>query len=389
MTAITRVLLFLLRFTVAGLALAFVIVVLKPELLRPRATSATPAVAPGQGTAAAPVPANSYAEAVARSAPAVVNIYTERMVTERRPLSPLEQLLGEMWPRQRPRIERSLGSGVIIDNEGHIVTNNHVVPEAAVISVQISDGRVAEAKVLGRDPDTDLAVLEVDLRDLPAMPLGRSDTLRVGDVVLAIGNPLGLSQTVTQGIVSATGRGLFGKVASFESFIQTDAAINFGNSGGALVNAAGELVGINTAVLARNAGIEGIGFAIPMNLVRGVMQEIIRNGRVIRGWIGVDPRDLSQQHARALGVPTGNGVLVAGFFLDSPAYQSGMRAGDVLTHMDGRPIPTAEHARAHVASLAPGKSVNIRGLRQGQTFELTVPIIERPPDSERRTADSG
>jgi len=270
MSVLSRVLGFLLRFAVIGLALAFVIVLIRPDFLRPRATSAPAAAPAGPVSSTTTPPATSYADAVARSAPAVVNIYTARMVTERTMPSQLERLFGEMWPRYRQRIERSLGSGVIIDNAGHIVTNNHVVPEAATVSVEISDGRVAEAKVLGRDPDTDLVVLEVELSELPTMPLGRSDTLRVGDVVLAIGNPLGLSQTVTQGIVSATGRGQLG-VADFENFIQTDAAINFGNSGGALINTSGELIGINTAILARNAGIEGISFAIPVNLMRGVM----------------------------------------------------------------------------------------------------------------------
>lgn len=375
MTVLSRALIFLLRFAVVGLALAFVLVLFKPDLLRP---PATPAPFPGQVSAAAPGQVTSYADAVARSAPAVVNIYTERAVTERQLPSQLEQFFGQMSPRYRRRIERSLGSGVIVDDRGHIITNNHVVSEAAAIIVQVSDGRVAEAKVLGRDPDTDLAVLKVDLRDMPVMLLGRSDTLRVGDVVLAIGNPLGLSQTVTQGIVSATGRGLLGEVADFESFIQTDAAINFGNSGGALVNAGGELVGINTAVLARNAGIEGISFAIPVDLMRGVMQEIIRNGRVIRGWIGIEPEELTPQQAQALGVSDGSGVVVVQLYRDNPAHQAGLRPLDVITHMDNEPIHSAQQARAHVASKAPGDTVRIQGMRNRRPFELTVPIVERP-----------
>jgi Do/DeqQ family serine protease len=371
MTAFSRVLLFLLRFAVVGLAVAFVIVLLKPDLLRPRmplAASPQPAVTPT-------APSTSYADAVARSAPAVVNINSERVVTERALPPQLEQLFG---PRYRQRIERSLGSGVVIDGEGHIVTNNHVVPEASEIRVQVSDGRVASAQVLGRDPDTDLAVLQVELDDLPTMTFGRSDTLRVGDVVLAIGNPIGLSQTVTQGIVSATGRGLNGVVADFENFIQTDAAINFGNSGGALVNASGELVGINTAVLARSAGIEGIGFAIPVDLVRGVTQEILRNGRVVRGWIGVQTEELSPQLAQALGVAEGNGVLVAVVEPNGPAQLAGLRRYDVITRMDEEQILSSVQARAHVALLAPGKSVRVRGLRRGQPFDISIPISERP-----------
>jgi Do/DeqQ family serine protease len=373
MTAVSRVLLFLLRFAVVGLAVAFVLVLLKPELLRPRATPDLPIAAPP--TAAPASPATSYAAAVARSAPAVVNINTQRVVTERVLPPQLEQLFG---PRYRPRIERSLGSGVVLDSEGHIVTNNHVVPEAAEISVQISDGRIAPAKVLGRDPDTDLAMLKVDLPDLPTMTLGRSDTLRPGDVVLAIGNPVGLSQTVTQGIVSATGRGLYGMVADFENFIQTDAAINAGNSGGALVNTAGELVGINTAVLARTAGIEGISFAIPVDLVRGVTQQILRNGRVIRGWIGVETEDLSPQLSQALGVKDGSGVLVAAVRPDSPAERAGLRRFDVITYMDEEQIQNSVQARAHVARMLPGKKVQVQAVRRGQGFDLSIPISERP-----------
>jgi Do/DeqQ family serine protease len=373
MTAFSRVLFFVLRFAVVGLAVAFVLVLLKPDLLRPRVSPAQPAAAtPAMAAAGQPT---SYAEAVERSAPAVVNINTERVVTERVLPPQLEQLFG---PRYRQRIERSLGSGVVLDAEGHIVTNNHVVPEAAAISVQISDGRIAPAKVLGRDPDTDLAMLKVDLPDLPTMTLGRSDTLRSGDVVLAIGNPVGLTQTVTQGIVSATGRGLYGMVADFENFIQTDAAINAGNSGGALVNTAGELVGINTAVLARNAGIEGISFAIPVDLVRGVTQEILRNGRVIRGWMGVETEDLSPSLAQALGVPDGSGVLVAVVRPESPAQRAGLRRFDVITHMDDEQIQTSVQARAHVARLMPGKKVHVRGIRRGQAFDYSVPISERP-----------
>jgi serine peptidase DegS len=378
MTAFSRVLFFVLRFAVVGLAIAFVIVLLKPDLLRPRAPALAPlAVTPQSSTVALGQP-TSYADAVARSAPAVVNINAERVVTERALPPQLERMFGDLWPRYRQRIESSLGSGVVIDEEGHIVTNNHVVPEAAAISVQVSDGRVAPAKVLGRDPDTDLAVLQVDLDDLPMMPFGRSDTLRVGDVVLAIGNPLGLSQTVTQGIVSATGRGLRGVVADFENFIQTDAAINFGNSGGALVTATGELVGINTAMLARDAGIEGISFAIPVDLVRGVTQEILRNGRVIRGWIGVQTEDLSPRLAQALGVPDGSGVLVAVVDANSPAQVAGLRRFDVITHLDDEHIQSSVQARAHVALLAPGKKVRARGLRRGQAFDFQIPVAERP-----------
>jgi serine peptidase DegS len=367
MSAIKSLLGFLLRFAILGLAFAFIAVLIKPDLIGARVA---------QSPAVLPVGPASYASAVSRSAPAVVNIYTARRVIDRAPRTPIESLLGNDWPLYRERIERSLGSGVIADSNGRIVTNNHVVPDGSAIMVQLSDGRTTEAKVTGRDPDTDLAVLQIDLDDLPTMPFGRSDTLRVGDVVLAIGNPIGLSQTVTQGIVSATGRGL--ELNAFEDFIQTDAAINIGNSGGALVNVNGELVGINTAVYSKSVGIEGIGFAIPVNLVRGVMDEIVHNGRVIRGWLGVVPENLSPQQQRALGLPANTGVRVANLYLESPAFTAGLKPGDILTHLDDQPLATAQQALAAVATMPPGKSVRMRGLRGRQPFDITTKVVERP-----------
>ncbi len=372
MPSFKNLLLFILRFAVVGLALAFVILLVMPELIRRPGNAATP---PAPAAAATPGPA-SYASAVARSAPAVVNIYTARRVIDRAPRTPIESMLGNDWPLYRERIESSLGSGVIVAAEGRIVTNNHVVPGGAAVMVQLSDGRVAAAKVTGRDPDTDIAVLQIDLDDLPTIRLGRSDTLRVGDVVLAIGNPVGLSQTVTQGIVSATGRGL--RLNAFEDFIQTDAAINVGNSGGALINVDGELVGINTAVYGRTAGIEGIGFAIPVNLVRGVTDEIVRNGRVIRGWLGVLPEDLTAERRRALGLPGQTGIVVENLYRDSPAFRAGLLPGDILTHLDGAEIRTAAQALASVATMAPGRSVQLRGVRAGRPFEITARVEERP-----------
>ncbi len=234
-----------------------------------------------------------------RAAPAVVNVYTARLITER--IAPsLGELFGDYMPRYRQRIERSLGSGVIVDESGHIVTNQHVIANADSIRVALEDGRVADAHIVGRDPDTDLAVLKIDLSPLPVATFGRSDQLKVGDVVLAIGNPIGLSQTVTHGIVSATSRQQLG-IAPLEDFIQTDAPINFGNSGGALIDTSGDLVGINTAIVAKNLGVEGIGFAIPVNMVRGVLCDIIANGRVVRGWIGIVPVDLPEEQARSSG----------------------------------------------------------------------------------------
>ncbi len=313
---VLRFLTFISASAIVGLAAAFIAVVVRPELIGRRAPSREPAPAavptPAPASASVPAPAqtsqpetaprppNSYAEAVERAAPAVVNIYTARLVTERIQPNAIEELFGDARPRYRQRLEQSLGSGVIMDTAAHVITNHHVIASADLIRAQLADGRIADAKIVGRDPDTDLAVLQLDLKtSVPVMPLGHSDRMRVGDIVLAIGNPVGLSQTVTQGIISATGRGQLG-VATFENFIQTDAPINVGNSGGALINAEGELIGINTAVLAKNLGVEGIGFAIPVNLVRGVMSEILTKGRVVRGWIGIVPADIDEQRCAAL-----------------------------------------------------------------------------------------
>jgi serine protease DegS len=346
---------------------------------------APPATGAPERAAAADAPPVSYAGAVDRSAPAVVNVYTERVVRVPRVgnLPPdIAQLFGDLWTDYRERVDRSLGSGVVVDRQGHVVTNYHVVSRATQISVQLRDRREAPARLVGIDPDTDLAVLAIELPDLPVMPLGRSDRLRVGDPVLAIGNPLGLGQTVTSGIVSATGRGRLG-VSTFENFIQTDAAINFGNSGGALVNAAGELVGINTAVIARNAGIEGIGFAIPVDLVRGVVEAILRDGRVIRGWIGIRPQSLKPEEARQFGFPEGS-VVVTAVYRGGPADAEGIQPGDVITQVDGESLAGAEDLLARIAALKPGQAARVT-LRRGPPFEgppreltVRVGVVERP-----------
>ena len=326
---------FLLRAAVVGLAIAFLVVWWKPALLgvseSPAAMRATPL--PPASAVRPVVVMQSFADSVARAAPAVVNIYTARVVTERRQAAPLDQLLGDYWPSYRQHVERSLGSGVIVDSKGTIVTNQHVIAGADSIRVQLADGRIAEAAVVGQDPDTDLAILRLSIGNLPVMPMGRSDTLRVGDIVLAIGNPYGLSQTVTQGIVSATGRGQLG-LATFENFIQTDAAINLGNSGGALIDARGDLVGINTAVLNRSyGGPEGIGFAIPVNLVRGVMEQVLAHGHVVRGWLGFEPQDLSPEQAAQLGI-AGGGVTVVNILVEKSRLRR--RRAARRSHHDAR-----------------------------------------------------
>jgi serine peptidase DegS len=372
---VSRGVAFLSGSIVGGLALASLIVALRPQLLR--GAGPEPAAASAPAAPAARRPAHdSYADAVERSAPAVVNVYTARLVTERVPSRALGDLFGDFLPRYRQRVERSLGSGVIVDDAGHIVTNHHVIADADAIRVQLADGRTADARVVGRDPDTDLAVLRIELKHLPVMPLGRSDQLRVGDVVLAIGDPVGLSQTVTHGIVSATGRGQLG-LATFEDFIQTDAPINFGNSGGALVSSDGELVGINTAVLAKSLGVEGIGFAIPVNLVRGVMNEILERGRVIRGWIGFVPEDVTAEQAAQLGFDRG-GVVVSNLYVGSPAIAAGLQPGDLLVRLDGQDVGSAQQAMAQVAGKTPGSRIEIVAERRGRRFTVVTEVIERP-----------
>jgi serine protease DegS len=377
----TRVLVsFLVRAVVVGLAIAFLVVWWNPRLLGAHTGSAAPAAA-GAPAVAAPAPApvvvvQSFADSVARAAPAVVNIYTARLVRERTQAAPLSQLF-DYWPSYRQRIERSLGSGVIVDAMGTIVTNQHVIAGADSIRVQLADGRIADAKIVGQDPDTDIAILDLDIDNLPIMPMGRSDTLRVGDIVLAIGNPYGLSQTVTQGIVSATGRGQLG-LATFENFIQTDAAINLGNSGGALIDAHGDLVGINTAVLNRSfGGPEGIGFAIPVNLVRGVMEQILMNGHVVRGWLGFVPQDLTEQQAAQVGT-SGGGVTVVNILVKSPAYEAGMRPGDIVTALGGEPVHSAQDLVARVSALKPGSEVELEAHHARESYKIRLTVLERP-----------
>jgi len=265
---------------------------------------------------------------------------------------------------------------VIVDEGGHIVTNQHVIANADSIRVQLEDGRVADAHIVGRDPDTDLAVLKIDLRPLPVAAFGRSDQLQVGDVVLAIGNPIGLSHTVTHGIVSATSRQQLG-IAPLEDFIQTDAPINFGNSGGALIDSSGALIGINTAIVAKNMGVEGIGFAIPVNMVRGVMADIIAHGRVIRGWIGIVPQDLSDEQARQWGL-TQAAVLIDNLYVGSPAQQAGLQPGDLLLAIDGAAPSSAQDALVRIAGHTPGSGIVLRGLRSRRVFEVRVQVGERP-----------
>ena len=383
---------FLSPWIALGLAIALGAIYFNPGLLPTRnAAAARVAVAPAPVPVAAPAPVAvepptedplpattpaSYADAVARGAPAVVSISTRRVVVERQVPAQLAPFLPDL-PEFRRRSESSLGSGVILDSKGHIATNFHVVRGMQEIAVQLLDGRSAPAQLVGTDPDTDLAILKIDLPKLPVMVLGRSDQLRVGDVVLAIGNSEGLGQTVTQGIVSATGRSQVG-VALLENFIQTDAAINPGNSGGALVTTDGRLVGINTAVLSREQGVEGIGFAIPVNLVRGVATEIELHGRVTRGWSGLVIRSLPAAAVDAKGEPV-HGVQIMNFYTSSGAPAAGLARGDVLTALDGKPIGSDQEFLGAIARQAPGSTVRLDVLRPGQgRFSAQLPIVARP-----------
>ena len=356
MAGLKSALIFLLQSVIVGLAVAFLVVLIRPQWLPVNASN-------GSGQPA------SYANAVDISAPAVANVYTKRLV----------QASATPDARNRFRLNTNLGSAVVIDPEGYLVTNWHVVRGAAEIRVQMSDGRIANPALVGFDAETDLALLKVDLGTLPAIPLGRSDQLRIGDVVLAIGNPYGLSKTVTHGIVSATGRGLLG-LSTFENFIQTDAAINTGNSGGALVNSSGQLVGINTAVLAQDAGTAGISFAIPVDLVRGVVAEIKENGRVIRGYLGIVPDDLTRAEFEALGLDSSVGILLSHVFEDSPAATAGLRRNDVIITINGEPIRSGQQARLLVAGLRPGDTVDLVGWRDGRRLTASLLAGERPKE---------
>jgi len=280
--------------------------------------------------------------------------------------------------RTRFRVEASFGSAVVIDSSGYLVTNYHVVAQAAEIRVQLSDGRVAVPELVGVDAETDLALLKVELGELPAIRFGSSAQLRIGDVVMAIGNPYGLTKSVTQGIVSGKGRGIPDTLTTFSDYIQTDAAINAGNSGGALVNAAGELVGINSAILTQDSNTEGIGFAIPVDLVRGVIDEIKVHGRVIRGWMGLEPDDLTQAERDAIGLENNVGILLSEIYEGGPADVADLRVGDVIIEIDGQRIYSQRQALLLVTAAKPGDELELVGLRDGVEFRTKVIAAERP-----------
>ncbi len=323
----------------------------------------------------------SYSEAVEKAAPAVVNIYTAKTVTE--DISPMLQdplfrrFFGDKLPSPRKHTETSLGSGVIISEEGYILTNNHVIEKADEIQVALRDGRNALAQVVGTDPESDLAVLRIGLGKLPSITLGHSSTLKVGDVVLAIGNPFGVGQTVTMGIISATGRDRLG-LSTFEDFIQTDAAINPGNSGGALINAFGHLVGINTAIFSQTGGSQGIGFAIPIDDAKDITAQIIKHGHVVRGWIGIEIQNMTPALAESFGLNDVRGVIVAGVLRNGPADRAGFRPGDIIIEIEGEAVFDSTSTVKRIAKAKPGTQVEITVLRNGRKHRLQVVTSQRP-----------
>jgi len=280
----------------------------------------------------------------------------------------------------------SLGSGVIVSKDGYVLTNHHVINGADQIQVALRDGRETLAEVIGTDPESDLAVLRIDLENLPVIELADSEQVAVGDVALAIGNPFGVGQTVTMGIISATGRSHLG-LNAYEDFIQTDAAINPGNSGGALVNPDGALVGINTAIFSRSGGSQGIGFAIPANLAHSILNELVTRGRVIRGWLGIEAQALSRELAASFGLRTPQGVIVAGVVSGGPAAQAGLQPGDVLLSIDGQVILDARATMSDIASIPPGTSLPLTIVRGGERMEMTLEVGERPVPTNATSAD--
>jgi serine protease DegS len=322
----------------------------------------------------------SYSRAVNRAAPAVVNVYSSRIVdTNQHPLMSdpfFRQFYGKNMP-QRQRMLSSLGSGVVVSEEGYILTNNHVINDADQIQIALRDGREAIAQVIGTDPDSDLAVLKIDLKNLPVIKLSNSEDIAIGDVTLAIGNPFGVGQTVTMGIISATGRDHLG-LSRYEDFIQTDAAINPGNSGGALVDANGSLIGINTAIFSRSGGSQGIGFAIPANLARGILDDIVTHGRVIRGWLGIDAQQMTPDLAASFGLKTLSGVIIANVVPGGPGDEAGLRPGDILLAIDGKPILDPRETQVDIAEIPPGTQLPLTIVRGGEKREVTLTVGERP-----------
>jgi serine protease Do len=356
------------------------------------------ATAPEAVAAAAPMPAGpaatSYADAVARVSPAVVTVRVDKRASVEPTATPfddplLRRFFGDRMPQMRQPRQRGLGSGVIVTADGRIVTNAHVVDGADRVRVELTDGREFDAKVVGVDKPTDLAVLDVEADNLPTLPLGDSERPRVGDVVLAVGNPLGVGQTVTMGILSAKGRATGVGDGSYEDFLQTDAPINQGNSGGALVTAQGELIGINSQILTPSGGNIGIGFAIPATMARHVVNEIVEHGEVRRGKIGVTIQPVTADIARSLGLSEVKGALVNSVEDGGPAARAGLKAGDVITHFNGRELDTGNELRNQVAATAPGTKATMTVVRDGRSEDRTVEVAPLAADTRRAARGAG
>ena len=353
------------------LAALFVVATLKPEWLNRRSMLASVVPVVESPALATPSPAaTSLREAAKAASPAVVSINTSK-APENTPQSNDPWFRFFFGDQGQGQPQAGLGSGVIVSPAGYILTNNHVIEEADQIEVILNDGRKSAAQVIGTDPETDLAILKVELTGMPVITLGNSDALSIGDQVLAIGNPFGVGQTVTSGIVSALGRTQLG-INTFENFIQTDAAINPGNSGGALVDINGHLMGINTAIYSRSGGSMGIGFAIPTSTARTVLEAIVRDGKVTRGWIGVEPQDLTPELAESFAVPVGTGVIITGVLQNGPAAQAGVRPGDVVTHVADQPVSNVAQLLAAVAALTPGTPATLDVMRKDGKQRLNI-----------------
>ena len=366
------------------LAALFVVSTLRPDLL-PRLTGRVGNVIVTQETTTPVVAAKvaSYADAAKKAMPAVVNIVTSKEVRTRNPISD-----DPLFRRYFPDVDRGvsqrqtiLGSGVIVSPEGYVITNHHVIQGADDIQLVLSDGRRFTAKIRGTDSESDIAVLKTDAANLPAITLGHAEDLQVGDVVLAIGNPFGFGNTVTAGIVSALGRNYLG-INRFEDFIQTDAAINPGSSGGALIDTAGNLIGINSTIYSQTGASNGIGFSIPVSLARTVFEQIIRDGEVTRGWFGIAPQPMTLDLAQQLLVSPADGVLIAGIQRGTPAERAGIQAKDVFLEVAGKPVHSVPQLMARIAELPPGSSARVRLVRDGKPVDVDVTVGKRPKPTE-------
>jgi serine protease DegQ len=372
-------LLFAQSVTIA-LALYVVLQAMRPEWLAsqaPRLQGLGPATQVAVLQAPAQPAAGSYREAAGRAMPAVVNILTSKALRQNHPLlrDPFfRKFFGDRLPQEQMS---SLGSGVIVSPDGYILTNNHVVDAADEIEVVLADGRKAPAKIVGTDPETDLAVIRIEAKNLPVIVLGHADQARVGDVVLAIGNPFGVGQTVTMGIISALGRNNL-HINQFENFIQTDAAINFGNSGGALIDTSGNLIGINSAIYSQTGGSVGIGFAIPVTTAKSVMEQIIKTGQVVRGWIGIESQDITPELADSFGLARQSGAIIAGVVRNGPADRAGIRPGDILLTVQGKPVANTNEMLTLIAQLAPGEKARMTVMRKNRQSTLDVTVGKRP-----------